>query len=191
MFLNPAERLDPDAERAHYLTHQNDPTDARYRAFLDRLAIPLIEKVPPGAKGLDIGSGPGPTLSVMLEERGFDMTVYDPYFAPDAAALQRTYDFITATETVEHFCCPGREFARLYDLLRPNAILGIMTEMVTGERRFDEWHYPRDPTHVSFYRKSTMEWIASHFGFDAEFPRRNVVLFRRNARAGLKPRATR
>ena len=179
VFLTPSERLGPDTERAHYLTHENDPNDARYREFLDRLAIPLTARLSPGARGLDVGSGPGPTLSLMLQERGFPMETYDPYFAPNPSVLEQSYDFITATETVEHFYDPGNEFARLTKLLRPGGFLGVMTEMLLDDRPFDKWHYPRDPTHVSFYRRSTMDWIAQHFRYELEFPRPNVALFRK------------
>lgn len=176
VFLDPAQRLTPDAERAHYLTHENNPLDTRYRDFLDRLALPLIDKLTAGAEGIDIGSGPGPTLSRMLTERGFPTAIYDPYFAPNPSVFDRTYDFVTATEVVEHFYEPGIEFVRLDNLLRPGGVLGLMTEMVQDERAFDKWHYPRDPTHVSFYRVATMEWIAARFDYALEIPRRNVVV---------------
>ena len=50
--------------------------------------------------GLDFGAGPGPALAAMMSEDGFDVAIYDPFFQPDAEALQRKYDFITSTETV-------------------------------------------------------------------------------------------
>lgn len=176
IFLSPSERLPYAAERAHYLTHENNPQDLRYRAFLDRLALPLIACLPAGAQGLDYGSGPGPTLSLMLQERGFPTKIYDPYFAPDKSVLESQYDFITATEVVEHFHSPRNEFERLDALLKPNGFLGLMTEIFRDDRPFDKWHYPRDPTHVSFYRPHTMQWITKSFRYDLEIPSRNVVL---------------
>ena len=47
--------------------------------------------------GLDFGAGPGPALAAMMSEDGFDVAIYDPFFQPDAEALQRKYDFITCT----------------------------------------------------------------------------------------------
>lgn len=179
VYLVPDQRLDRAAERAHYATHENDPADPRYRAFLDRLAAPLVGRLPPGAEGLDFGSGPGPTLSLMLREQGFRMECFDPIFAPGEAALRRTYDFITCTEAAEHFFSPGDEFERLDRLLRPGGWLGLMTELLPHGRAFGEWRYARDPTHVCFYRESTMEWIAARFGWLAAFPCPNVVLFRK------------
>jgi len=81
-FLSPEFHLNAEAQRSRYETHQNSPLDSRYRVFLSRMTDFLIPKLLPGWTGLDFGSGPGPTLSVMLEEKGFQMKIYDPYFAP-------------------------------------------------------------------------------------------------------------
>lgn len=178
--LAPRHRTGPEEELARYETHENDPADAGYRAFLGRLADPLVERLSPGASGLDYGSGPGPTLSVMLEGMGFEMEIYDPFFAPDPAALARTYDFVTCSETAEHFFRPGDEFRRLDDLLRPGGWLAIMTQMFEEEQPFEDWWYVRDPTHVCFYRRESLEWIAARFAWSLELPRPNVALFHKS-----------
>lgn len=171
-------RLDRDREAAHYGTHENSPFDPQYRGFLDRLLLPLVERLSPGAHGLDFGSGPGPTLSVMLEERGFPMHIYDPFFAPDTSVLQRQFDFVSCSETVEHFYDPAAEFARFARLVRPGGWLAIMTMMTPELAQFPHWHYPRDPTHVCFYSLHTMHWIAASYDWQLEIPRANVALFR-------------
>lgn len=176
-FLAPDQRLDADAERAHYGTHENDPADPRYRAFLDRLAAPLAERAPPGGDGLDFGCGPAPALAEMMRGRGFHIRVFDPFFAPDEDALRRTYDFIACSETAEHFHHPAAEFARIGGMLRPGGWLGVMTEILTDDSAFTTWRYARDPTHVSFYRGATMDWIAARFGWTLHAPARNVYLF--------------
>ncbi len=177
--IDPYHYPEPAAEKAHYETHENDREDPRYRAFLGRLATPLVERLPPGARGLDYGSGPGPALSVMLEEQGFPMSLYDPFYAPDAACLERAYDFITCTETAEHFHAPQMEFDRLNTLLKPGGWLGIMTEVFEEEGSFPDWWYRKDPTHVCFYRGETFRWLAGRFGWEWERPGRTVVLFRK------------
>ena len=176
-FLSSESHLSPEDELTRYLLHENSPEDCRYRQFLSRLTDHLIPKLQPGAKGLDFGSGPGPTLSVMLEEAGFPMAIYDPYFAPDTAPLEREYDFITCTETVEHFYQPAKEFHRFNRLLRCNGWLGIMTETLDSDTDFANWWYHREPTHVCFYKQATMEWIAIQYGWSVEYPRKNVTLF--------------
>lgn len=179
IFVRPEQRPDAVEERARYETHENDPADPGYRQFLGRLFGPLVERLPAGAKGLDYGAGPGPTLSVMLEEAGFRMRIYDPYFAPDPDALRDRYDFVTCTETVEHFFAPGAEFERLDALLRPGGWLGVMTTVWLDREPFDDWWYARDPTHTCFYRPATLRWIADRFGWSLERPHPNVALFRK------------
>ncbi len=175
------QRLSPEREVAHYHTHQNSPDDHRYRAFLSQLAAPLSARLPLGAVGLDFGSGPGPTLSVMLAEHGFHTQNYDPFFSPDSLLLERAYDFVSCSETVEHFFNPGDEFRRFNRMLRPGGWLGIMTAVLRADEDFTTWHYPRDPTHVVFYRPQSLEWIAGRYGWTLERPHVNVALFQQRA----------
>ena len=177
--MRPADRPDPVAERKRYETHQNDPKDPGYRQFLARLAEPLTQRLIRGAEGLDYGSGPGPAMSVLLEDAGFPMTIYDPFFAKDGQALSRKYAFITCSETAEHFFQPDVEFDRLNGLLKPGGWLGVMTEML-DDQVFDQWRYVRDQTHVAFYRLQTMSWIAGRFSWFMESPVPNVILFRKS-----------
>ncbi len=176
IFVPPAYHLGPAAERAVYDQHQNSPDDAGYRRFLSRLFTPLAAELAPGDRGLDFGSGPGPTLSVMFEEAGHPMAIYDPYYAPDSAVLAGEYDFITATEVVEHLAAPGRELERLVALLRPAGWLGLMTKRPTSHAAFAGWHYILDPTHVSFYSEQTLRWFATAYGLAVRFPADDVAL---------------
>jgi hypothetical protein len=163
---------------ARYQSHENDPKDEAYRRFLDRLAVPLVGRLPPGAEGLDYGSGPGPTLSIMLEQQGFTMSIYDPFFSPDSQVLDRSYDFVTCTETAEHFFEPGKEFEKLNGLVRPGGWLAVMTELFR-DQVFVDWRYVRDETHVAFYRQRTMQWIAEWLDWSVSFPGKDVVIFRK------------
>ena len=158
-FLDPAQRPDPDSEKAYYALHENDPDDPGYRTWLDRLAIPLCQQLNNPSNGLDFGCGPGPALARTLEERGHQMAVYDPLFAADASVLRWQYDFVTCTEVVEHFHQPAKEFELLARLVRPNGLLAIMTGLLHDRIDFHKWHYRRDPTHVSFYRAQTFQFI--------------------------------
>ena len=176
VFVSESHRLDRAAEKRVYDQHENDPADPQYREFLSRLYRPMIARVPEGAEGLDFGAGPGPTLSVMFEEVGHNMWIYDPFYAPQAAALQRTYDFITASEVVEHLYRPGEELARLWACLRPGGWLGVMTKRVRDREPFASWHYKNDPTHVCFYSEATFRWIAGNFGARLEFAGEEVAL---------------
>lgn len=178
-FLAPDQLPDGETELATYRLHENDPRDPRYRAFLARLTDPLLRHLEPGMIGLDFGCGPGPTIAPMLAEHGLEVVNYDPVFQPDPAALARRYDFITCSEVVEHLHNPGREFERLDALLRPGAWFGVMTALLEDDAGFAGWWYRRDPTHVCFFRRETMRWIAARFGWRVAFPGPTVTLFRK------------
>ncbi|MEN8199541.1 MAG: methyltransferase domain-containing protein, partial [Thermodesulfobacteriota bacterium] len=105
----PRYHLSPSEERQEYEKHQNSSDDEGYRRFLSRLFVPLNNRLRPTSKGLDFGSGPGPTLSVMFEEAGHRMQLFDPFFADNRELLAREYDFVTASEVVEHFRDPAAD----------------------------------------------------------------------------------
>ena len=178
-FLTPTQLPDRAEEKREYDQHRNDIEDEGYRRFLARLATPLLGRLSPNSEGLDYGCGPGPALAAMLETAGHRVRLYDPIYHPDAAALEQDYDFITCTEVFEHMHRPGEEFRRLDALLRPGGLLGVMTVFQTDDVRFADWHYRRDPTHVVFYRESTLALVADRLGWSMEIPRDNVAIFRK------------
>jgi SAM-dependent methyltransferase len=178
-FLDPRQHPSRDVEYRRYLDHENHPDDPRYRRFLSKLADPLMERLERGARGLDYGCGPGPALAAMLREAGHDMALYDPFFYPDPEPLGRVYDFVTCTETAEHFHRPAKEFARLGRLVRPGGWLALMTCFQTEDARFADWHYRKDPTHVVFYREATMRYIATSRRWTCEIPVKDVALMRK------------
>jgi SAM-dependent methyltransferase len=178
-FLAPAQWPDLEAQRDEYDKHQNDVGDPRYRAFLSRLSTPLLARMPGGLRGLDFGCGPGPALAHMLEEAGHEMRCYDPLYAPDQSVLDDVYDFITCTEVIEHLHQPRAVFEAFDAMLRPGGWVGIMTEFQTDDSRFAKWHYRRDPTHIIFYRATTLTLLGSRLGWTLEIPRRNIALFRK------------
>lgn len=176
--MAPAARPTAEEEAAQYGFHQNEIGDPRYRGFLSRLADPLLAVLPPAQSGLDFGCGPGPALAAMMREAGHRMAVWDPIFAPDRTVLDTRYDFITCTETAEHFHAPRAEFARMAGLLNPGGLLAVMTSFAPTDDRFEGWHYRKDPTHVVFYRPATFRWIAGQHGMTCTIPCPNVVFLR-------------
>ncbi|MBU2531886.1 MAG: class I SAM-dependent methyltransferase [Alphaproteobacteria bacterium] len=175
-YLDPGQRLLPEDEFNHYLSHENDVDDPGYRRFLSRLSAPLLQRLPPGSRGIDYGCGPGPALAHMLREAGHHVALYDPFFVPDKAVLRVTYDFITCTEVAEHFHEPANEFARFDAMLRPGGLLGLMTSFQTDDTRFATWHYRRDPSHVSFYKRDTLAFMADRMGWRFESPAKDIAL---------------
>ena len=169
--------LNPADERERYLLHENNPADEGYRAFLSRLADEVVPLLEPGAEGLDYGCGEPPVLVMMLRERGFEVEGWDLFFAPDAEPLARSYDFVTCSETAEHFRRPLIEFERFDRMLRPGGALGVMTQMLDDRSEFESWHYHYDETHICFFSPQTMRWIARRFGWSVRFPRESVTVF--------------
>jgi len=177
IFLLPENHLSREAEKARYDTHQNSPEDKDYVQFLRRLTDPLKEKLRPGFGGLDFGSGPGPTISAIFKEEGFEVKNYDPFYASDERLLRQKYDFITCSETVEHFYSPRKQFQQFDELLNDVGYLGIMTQMLRKDESFADWWYHKDPTHVCFYGHDTFDWIAQWQSWRVEYPADNVVIY--------------
>lgn len=178
VFVAPSDYPNANAEKARYDQHQNDPSDERYRGFLRTLATPLLSRLTPGAHGLDFGCGPGPALAAVLREAGMYVDLYDIYYAPNDAAWARQYDFVTATEVVEHLHEPAHEFARLFAAVRPGGWLAVMTKWVSNIPSFAHSRYVRDSTHVCLYSRETFCWIATRWNSVVDFPASDVALFR-------------
>ena len=168
-------RQHPSAQQEleEYRLHENDPQDSGYRRFLHKVTHPMMTwlatEASPDATILDFGSGPGPTISVVLEERGWTVVNYDPFFAPDAHVLTNRYDLISCTEVVEHFQNPRQSWAQLFALRKEQGQVIVMTQpsdQHSTEERFKRWRYIRETSHVVFYHTRTMAWIATAHGLE-------------------------
>ncbi|MCP5100422.1 MAG: class I SAM-dependent methyltransferase [Chloroflexi bacterium] len=180
VFVLPSAYLSPEAEKAEYDLHQNSPDDLQYRKFLSRLFTPIQKQLQPSSFGLDFGSGPGPTLSVMFAEVGHFMAIYDHFYANDPSVFKSQYDFITATEVVEHLHHPARELNRLWCCLKPGGTLGIMTKLVLNQTAFTTWHYKNDQTHVCFFSRTTFRWLANQWKAKLTFIDKDVIILQKS-----------
>ena len=181
LFLDPVHYLNRETEKAEYDLHQNSPSDLNYRHFLSQLVDPLIRRLKLGDQGLDFGSGPGPTLNVILAEAGFSVNIYDLFYAPNQNVLEQRYDFITATEVVEHLQNPLAILNKLWAILEPNGNLAIMTQCWNLQTNILNWKYKDDPTHVVFFSTLTFEWLAKYWNAQVDFISRNVIFFKKIA----------
>ena len=175
VFVPPKYFLGTKDERARYDLHTNSPDDAAYRKFLQRMLIPMQERIAKKSHGLDFGSGPGPTLSLMFEECGYSMQIYDCFYADNQEVFKRQYDFITATEVVEHLHRPFVELERLWQALKGDGYLGIMTSRYDGIENFDCWHYKLDPTHVLFFSLESFAWLSRKWNAQLEVIDNDIV----------------
>ncbi|MGF1671117.1 MAG: class I SAM-dependent methyltransferase [Balneolaceae bacterium] len=180
IFVPPEQRISRDEEFSRYELHENDPSDPRYRKFLSKISGPMLDRIEPGSFGLDFGSGPGPTLSVMFEEQGHIVNLFDSFYDNNPRVFDHTYDFITATEVIEHLFNPLFELDRLWDCLKPGGWLGIMTKLATDKNAFENWHYKNDDTHIAFYSKETFLWIAERWHASLDFEGPDVIIIQKN-----------
>ncbi len=177
VFVPPAFWVTPDKEREQYDLHENNPVDEGYRRFLSRVAEPLLQRLQKPSLGLDFGCGPGPTLSLMLEEYGHSVALYDKFYFPNACVWQGQYHFITATEVFEHLHDPLTEIEQLWQHLLLGGYLVVMTKRVIDEAAFSAWHYKNDPTHIIFFSNETFAWLAARLNAGLEVLSADVVLF--------------
>lgn len=169
--------LTAQEEKATYDLHVNDAEDQGYRRFLSRLSVPLLEKIGTQKNGLDFGCGPGPVLSMMFQEQGHQVDLYDPFYFNNPLVFDKKYDFICASEVVEHLKDPEQEFARLFSMLKPGGWLGIMTKRVDDQHAFRRWHYIRDLTHICFYSLKTFRHIGQRYNAEFQFLGDDVALY--------------
>ncbi|MEN0059177.1 MAG: class I SAM-dependent methyltransferase [Bdellovibrio sp.] len=166
--MHPSQRLSAFEERQRYDLHREAAGEG-HRAFLSPLLQSLNEilqttqSATKPLTALDYGCGPSAILSQLMQQEGLQTSHYDPFYFPDTSVLERTYHVVTATEVWEHFYNPAQSISVMIHLLRPRGLLGIMTSAHKGEAAFHDWHYRRDPTHVTFYSERTMKWLAETF----------------------------
>jgi SAM-dependent methyltransferase len=171
--MNDEKILTPDQELNRYLKHTNSLDNTGYvemlKTFIDKSITPFRQNI---KTILDFGSGPEPVLAQLLREMGFKVDIYDIFFAPEEAYLDKTYDLITCTEVLEHLKDPLKILGIIRNLLNPGGIIAIMTlfhpvyglsptpDQLPCEKIFKDWWYRRDPTHISFFRPETFYHIA-------------------------------
>ena len=180
-FAHPESHLSREAEFSRYEFHENNLEDPGYRSFLQKMSSPMLARIGEQSQGLDFGSGPGPLLKLLFEEQGHTMSLYDSFYAPDQSVFESCYDFITATEVVEHLHKPLDELDKLWSCIKPKGYLGLMTSMRLPALDFSSWHYIRDETHVIFFAPATMKWLSKHWNAHLEILSDSVVIFRKTA----------
>lgn len=181
IFRVPKESFTGLGEKKHYLMHQNGPQHDGYVSFLKRAIDPIKPHLLPNLRALDFGCGPGPAINHILQSYEVHCDNYDPFFFPEGIK-KKAYDYIFATECVEHFFQPNQAFEKILSLLKVGGFLSIMTKMHPGLIKMNDWYYIKDATHVSFYSEKSFMWIALKHKLKVVFKdHKSVVVFKRNA----------
>jgi SAM-dependent methyltransferase len=177
IFLSADYFLSKDDELRRYNQHNNDINDVRYRKFTEPFVTAVMNDFGKNDIGLDFGAGPGPVISKVLTEKGYHIRQYDPFYHNDPDLLTNQYDYIVCCEVVEHFNHPRQEFMLLKNLLKSGGKLYVKTALYSPEIDFKKWHYRNDPTHVFFYRESTLGFIKDHLGFSQLEMNEGIIIY--------------
>lgn len=169
IFVDEKDKPNHEVEKSRYEIHENDVEDKKYQQFVSPIPLAVIKECSKESKGLDFGAGRGSAVSKILEDNGFMILQYDPYFHNYPELLKEKYDYIACCEVIEHFYDPHKEFTLLRKLLKPKAKVYCMTDMYNETTDFASWYYKNDVTHVFFYHEKTFEWIQKEFGFSDVF----------------------
>lgn len=178
LFTTAAHHLNKDAEKARYETHTNSPEEPGYVKFLSQAVRPALPYLVAGMEGVDYGCGSGPAIATLLQKQNIHCHNYDPYFFPDWK--EGPFDFIFSTETFEHFFNPREEMVKIDRLLKPSAVLIVMTSLWKEDQAFSTWAYARDQTHVCFFHEKTMTYLAKIHNWAIVFnDRERVTIFQK------------
>src|SRR6185437_7360396 len=105
-----------------------------YIEFVRPLFEAMASRIGPASSGLDFDCGGGSPLTPLFERAGHRMTLFDPFFFPEIPKGE--FDFIAASEVLEHLYHPAEELNQLFSWLNPGGWLGIMTLLLSDEVDF-------------------------------------------------------
>jgi len=151
-----------------------------------------------GHRVLDMGCGEGNT-GALLKSTGKAREVHGVELVPEIAARAHTrldsvivgdletislpfepgyFDYIIATEVLEHLIDPGGLLSRLKGLLRPNGYFIASTPNMRHIRLLwhlavqGDWHYtdsgPLDRTHLRFFTRRSLVRLFVEAGYEVE-----------------------
>ncbi len=173
--------LNPNIEKQRYSTHNNFPSNEGYVKIFKSMLELHVKPLKNVKKALDFGSGPYPTLKLMLSDMGFEAHDFDPFFNNNDEFKDHKYDLITTTEVIEHMSDPMKELELLISLLNNNGYLLIMTNYRKMDlEEFLKWWYRRDHTHVSFFNERTFNYIKDYFSLiEVSNNNKNIIVLQK------------
>ncbi len=153
-------------EKAQYENHNNSFESKGYVEMFEKFLNYFWQNLAKNATdALDFGSGPGPVLAQIMENRALHVDIYDKFYQPKKIYLDRKYDLITSTEVFEHLQNPLDTLHLFKKHLKKGGLIAIMTLFHdNNEENFWNWWYRRDPTHILFYTPKTFEVMADMCG---------------------------
>lgn len=168
-----------EREKSRYEEHNNDVYDYRYQKFTSPITQTVLEHFETSSLGLDYGCGTGPVISKVLNDHGYHVKLYDPYFYPNNDYIHYRYDYIFSCEVFEHFYQPKQEIEKLLTLLKTYGKLLIMTHLCDITKNFENWYYRKDPTHVFIFTPQTIDYISQQFNLKIEQQDKRLIVFKK------------
>lgn len=180
IFIDESHLMTKEEELAEYELHENTIENEGYvrmfEKFMEEGFYPYVE---PPKRVLDFGCGPGPVLSELMKRKGYEVEVYDIFYAPDKP--EGLFDAVTSTEVFEHFINPLKEIEFIVSIMKKGAYLSVMTQYhPKDEEKFKKWWYNREDSHISFYTEETFEYIASKYALEYVYSNgKNLSVFKK------------
>jgi hypothetical protein len=180
--MNHKSRINLANESERYLEHKNKSGDLGYRASVQELVDQILKNENTDDKGLDYGCGEDSAVVALLQEQKLDVDLYDPLFYPNANIGLKSFDYVVASEVVEHFREPLTEWQKMSSLVKAKGRLYVQTlslEKIKTPDEFARWYYARDLTHFSFYSELSMKILAKKIGLPMIYSSQKVFVFQK------------
>jgi 2-polyprenyl-3-methyl-5-hydroxy-6-metoxy-1,4-benzoquinol methylase len=174
--------LDASLEKNHYDNHDNNLESLGYVKMFEKLIEEFITLDAKDIKtALDFGCGEGKVLPILLERVGISCDVFDLYYFPKKVYKNKTYDLICSTEVIEHLANPLDTIKELLLHLKKDGYLLFMTYFhPSDDKKFLNWFYTKDITHIGFFSIKTFEYLASELGLEiVKHNTKNSIMFRK------------
>lgn len=171
--------LNETDENSRYQLHENSTEDVHYINFIKTMTELLKPYLQKNWSGLDLGSGRAAPVEHILSADGFQVSSYDPLFFANPELLQKTYDYVIATEVIEHIARPVGFLDQVQKLTKPGGLVAFKSHWHTSQaHEFQNWYYRREDTHICFYSHKTLSWIATQWNWEILEKTGREVIFR-------------
>jgi transcription initiation factor TFIIIB Brf1 subunit/transcription initiation factor TFIIB len=160
VFVPEEYHLTPEQERRRYELHDNHEHNRGYVRFLSQVADVIGDMRPQPSRVLDFGCGREAVLTALLRRRGFRCDSFDPLYDRPLPPSPGKYDAVVVCEVVEHCRNIRRTFLEIEGLLEEKGTAVVRTQCRDERTDFSCWWYARDPTHINFFSRDTLEYAA-------------------------------
>jgi SAM-dependent methyltransferase len=153
--------LTTEQERTRYDLHDNSIDNKGYIEFLEKIVSVIADRFPVDCTILDFGSGANAVLGKILDKKGYSCDSYDPLFNIQRSSDFVLYDIIVICEVIEHLRFLQNDLEFIKKHLKPDGTIIIRTQLYPDAKKFLNWWYIQDLTHINFFSPVTIAFVAS------------------------------